>query len=405
MNEEVQWQRIIETLVSQVPQLSENFLGRILSDPVYSSSVLTMEDLRESSQLTFEALLESLGQGGAPVARLESIAADLGARRAQQGVPLDSLSGAIRTDFSVLWDALSAPSLGVNPGLLVRRNAMIWRTVDAFGARVQECYRAELEDIERANANLQHQYLTQLLAPTEPTPSDLERIAGALQIRIAAEFLVVAISRDDSLKVQRRLSLGPRRRHLTFIYDQGHHTLIIRQRVQQNRKDLAYDETSLFDGMAAAVAPFADGFASVRSATKAAVEIMTDLPMGSQGIFTLRDRWDSITRHRLAQQGCDPGQLVYPHLRRCTPLERERLLETATVFLASGSLIETAAKLGCHRNTILNRLTAFEKYTGLDVQKPRDAAAAVLALHMGIKTLHTPPGADGVHPHGSVLGV
>ncbi|MGX9901519.1 helix-turn-helix domain-containing protein [Arthrobacter sp. SA17] len=57
-----------------------------------------------------------------------------------------------------------------------------------------------------------------------------------------------------------------------------------------------------------------------------------------------------------------------------------RLLETVSVFLDSGSLVETSELLRCHRNTIVNRLTAFEKYTGLNLQKPRDAAAALLAL-------------------------
>ncbi|UVJ40150.1 helix-turn-helix domain-containing protein [Arthrobacter sp. CJ23] len=381
MIDDVQWQRIIGTLTSQVPELSENFLGRILADPAYSASVLTMEDLRSSSQQTFKAMLDSLGKGGTETAGLDAIAADLGARRAKQGVPLESLVRAIRTDFSVLWEALSAPSLGINPGLLVRRTELVWRTVDAFAARVQECYRAELEDIERANADLQHQYLTQLLAPAEPSPSDIERIAGALRVGLGAEFLVAAISRDDSLKVQRRLPLKTRREQSTFSYDLGHHTLIIQQRVQANRKDLSFDESALFDGVAAAVAPFAYGFARVRPAASAALEIMRDLPMGSVGVFFLRDRWESIARHRLTQLGCDPGQLVHPYLRRCTPVERERILETVNDFLGTGSLVETAARLKCHRNTIVNRLTAFEKYTGLDLQRPRDAAAALLALH------------------------
>lgn len=34
----------------------------------------------------------------------------------------------------------------------------------------------------------------------------------------------------------------------------------------------------------------------------------------------------------------------------------------------------------CHRNTIVNRLSAFENYTGLDLQKPRDAALALIAV-------------------------
>ncbi|WP_284755698.1 hypothetical protein [Arthrobacter sp. efr-133-R2A-120] len=128
---------------------------------------------------------------------LESIAAELSKRRARQGLPLDSLVRAIRLDFSVVWDALSASALAVDPALLVSRTELVWPTVDTFASRVQARYVAELEDIERANADLQHQYLSQLLAPREPSESDLARIAGALRVDVGAP-LVAAVSREDT---------------------------------------------------------------------------------------------------------------------------------------------------------------------------------------------------------------
>ena len=98
------------------------------------------------------------------------------------------------------------------------------------------------------------------------------------------------------------------------------------------------------------------------------------------GVFTLRERWLSIAAHRLAQVGCEPARLVHPALRHCTDQERERLIEAATVFLWQCSLAAVSIRLPSSRNTVVNRLASFEKYTGLDLQKPRDAAAALLAL-------------------------
>ncbi len=330
MNEDENWQRTIEILTHQVAEISENFLTRILVDPAYAESGLTMEDLGASSRKSFAAMLEALRTGGAEMAAVESIAAELGSKRARQGIPLESLVRAIRMDFTVLWEALSSPSLGVNPALLVRRTELVWRTVDAFAGKVQEWYHAELEDMELVDADLQQQYLTLLLATAEPSESDLMRIAGALTVDVDAEFVVAAISRDDSLLVKRRI-LGVRRKSdKIFTYDQGHHTLVIKQRRRGNQPSLDFDEKSLFGGVCAAVAPMALGFSSVRKAAVTAREIMSDLPMGSNGIHTLGDRWQSIARHRLAQVGCDPGQLVYPLLRRCTDAERDRLLEMAS---------------------------------------------------------------------------
>ncbi|WP_157768963.1 helix-turn-helix domain-containing protein [Pseudarthrobacter sulfonivorans] len=381
MTDDADWQRIIGVLSGQVPELAENFLSRILVDPAYSESGLTMEDLRSSSEDSFRAMLKGLARDGTDLKALESLAAELGARRARQRVPLESLVRAIRTDFSLLWEALSAPSLGASPGLLVHRTELVWQVVDIFATRVRESYLVEYEDLERADADLQHQYLTRLFAAAEPSPPDMARIVGALRINADAEFLVAAVSRDDSLTVQRRLNLHAKWDERAFAFDQGHHTLIILQRRTSSRTDLSFEERSVFDGIAAAVAPPVYGFAGVRMAVIAAREIMTDLPMGGTGIFRLQDRWESVTHHRLAQVGCDPAHLVYPYLRRCSEGERERLLETVSAFLDSGSLVETSALLGCHRNTIVNRLSTFEKYTGLNLQKPRDAAAVLLALY------------------------
>lgn len=383
MTDDEKWRDVVAALSGQLPGMVDTFIARILQDPVYRESGLTIEDLRRSSHESLAAILAGLRDGGSNMEALESIAAELGKRRARQELPLDSLVRAIRLDFSVLWDALSASALAVDPALLVSKTELVWRTVDTFALRVQERYVAELEDIERANADLQHQYLSQLMAPGEPSESDLARIAGALRVDLSARFLVAAVSREDSLTVQRRLRHRAKRIEALFTFDQGHHTLVIHRRGQGHAElndRLNYDESALFEGMAVAVAPLAEGLGSVRTSAAAAREVMSDLPMGSLGVFTLRDRWLSITRHRLSQLGCDPGQLVFPNLQGCAPQERARILEAVSVFVGSGSLVETARKLFCHRNTVVNRLAAFERYTGLDLQNPTDLALAVLAL-------------------------
>ncbi|WP_427134952.1 hypothetical protein [Pseudarthrobacter sp. S9] len=182
MTDDARWQELVGAVAGQLPEFVENFLGRILLDPAYGESGLTLDDLRRSSQSSFSAMLAALGGGSSDMEVLGSIAADLGARRARQGVPLESLVRAIRLDFSVLWDALSAPAFGADPTLLVEKAELVWATVDLFASCVQERYVAELEEIQRADADLQHQYLTQLLAPGEPSAADLTRIAGALRV-------------------------------------------------------------------------------------------------------------------------------------------------------------------------------------------------------------------------------
>ncbi|MGM7774664.1 helix-turn-helix domain-containing protein [Arthrobacter sp. KNU-44] len=380
MTDDEQWLTLVDAVGRQLPGLVENFLTRILPDPAYADSGLTLEDLRRSSSSSFSAMLSALGGRAEDIGALSVFASELGARRARQGVPLDSLVRAIRLDFSVLWDALSAPELRADPALLVRKAEVVWATVDRFASSVQERYLRELEEIEGADADLQQQYLTQLLAPAEPSPTELSRIAGALRINPHAMLLVAAIDRNDGLLIRRRVRARPPRDFPVLTYDQGHHTLVIRPRTVDSNEKLSYQEAALFDDVAVAVAPHANGIAGVRTAVSAAREIMKDLPMGSKGIFTLRDRWLSITAHRLSQVGCNPETLVFSALSRCSDPERERLLEAVRAFLELGSLVATADRLACHRNTVVNRLAAFESYTGLDLQKPRDSALALLAI-------------------------
>ena len=380
MTDDEQWQTLVDAVGGQLPGLVEKFLTRILPDPAYAESGLTLEDLRGSSLRSFSAMLSALGGRAPDIGALSVYASELGARRARQGVPLDSLVRAIRLDFSVLWDALSAPELHADPALLVRKAEVVWATVDRFASSVQERYLRELEDIEGADADLQQQYLTQLLAPAEPSSTDLSRIAGALRINPHAVFLVAAIDRNDGLLIRRRIRARPPRDLPVLTYDQGHHTLVLRPGTASSDEKLSFQEAALFDDVAVAVAPHANGIAGVRTAVSAAREIMKDLPMGSKGVFTLRDRWLTITAHRLSQVGCNPETLIFSALGRCSDTERERLLEAARAFLELGSLVATADRLACHRNTVVNRLAAFEGYTGLDLQKPRDSALALLAI-------------------------
>ncbi|MEU5029152.1 helix-turn-helix domain-containing protein [Streptomyces milbemycinicus] len=373
------WDDLIERTRGRLGAMVEQFLARTMTDPSYADSELTAEDLRRSSVESFTAILDSLRSDGTTSA-LVAIAEPLGTRRARQAVPLDSLLRAVRLDFTVLWEHLADPASGMDPALLVRKAGRVWTTVDEFAAHVQEHYLAEQLAIEQANADLQRHYLAQLFGTTRPTEAALERIAGALRVSTSGNFHVAAVSRDDGVVVRRRIRSTPRYGHVCFDYDMGHHTLFLWPTAEPALGRLPQGVKDLFADMAVAVAPVARGLVRVRDAASAAREIMIDLPLDSSGVATLSDRWRSVTRHLLAGVGCDLGQIVFPYLEKCTDLERRKILETVATYLDTGSLGDTGRLLECHRNTVLNRLNAFEKYTGLDVQRPYDAAAVIIAL-------------------------
>ena len=193
-----EWLSALDRLEDGTDALVESFLAKLLKDRHYADSDVTVEDLRSASARSFAAVLEAMRSGGADMAVLESLADDLGARRARQGIPLESLLAAIRLDFSVLWEGLSSPAVGLSAEHLVRRADLVWGAVDAYAARVQTSYLQEQSDLERADADLQHQYLSQLFGGPEPSATDLSRIAGALRVPLEASFEVVAVGRACS---------------------------------------------------------------------------------------------------------------------------------------------------------------------------------------------------------------
>ncbi|MCG2623954.1 helix-turn-helix domain-containing protein [Arthrobacter sp. I2-34] len=71
---------------------------------------------------------------------------------------------------------------------------------------------------------------------------------------------------------------------------------------------------------------------------------------------------------------------VHRALDRCTPHERERLLQVARSYARTGSIKETSEELYCHRNTVVNRLHSLQEVIGLDLTVPAQAARALVAL-------------------------
>jgi DNA-binding PucR family transcriptional regulator len=74
------------------------------------------------------------------------------------------------------------------------------------------------------------------------------------------------------------------------------------------------------------------------------------------------------------------GGTIYAGIEDHPFQERTRVIETATMFLESGSIKAAAESLYCHRNTVVNRLASLRAATGLDLHVPRDAALATVLL-------------------------
>ncbi|MFD5746521.1 PucR family transcriptional regulator [Streptomyces sp. NPDC127033] len=133
------------------------------------------------------------------------------------------------------------------------------------------------------------------------------------------------------------------------------------------------------------VSPVVEGLASVPRAVQLATATTRVLPAGASGPRRLEDSWLDVMVHRTEELSAELAHDVLGGLSAegMAEVETARLLETVRVHLAgSGSIVDTATALYCHRNTVQQRFRRFHELTGRDVRRPEDAALIALALRV-----------------------
>ncbi|MFE6698311.1 PucR family transcriptional regulator [Streptomyces sp. NPDC057718] len=82
---------------------------------------------------------------------------------------------------------------------------------------------------------------------------------------------------------------------------------------------------------------------------------------------------------------------VFGPLLTLVPAERSLLVGTLEAWLeCGGSVGRAAARLGCHRNTVFNRLRRLERLTARSLSRPRELVDLVLALDV-LRLSSAPP--------------
>ncbi|MDA3637682.1 PucR family transcriptional regulator [Rhodococcus sp. C-2] len=372
------WRTLVSERYDELEILTDRFVVRVLRDPLYAR-IVDVGDLRETSRQTFAFMLDALIDVEA-ITKIESIAGNLGRRRARQGIPLENLVDAVRLDFPVLWSTLLERADKDDFAVIAAHAERVWNVVDTFARLAQTSYLAEQAELARERQDLQRQYISLLFEAVGQFEVNFVQIAQALGVPRDAYFRVVAVPRLAGADLRRnadRAAAGGRR---MFLHELGRHMIGFWQIERGATQALTAQERRLLASLPVAVAPIAREIADIPLAALAATEIADQLGISGDSIVDLKDAWPQLAKRKLSEIGCDLQQFVLVPIRSCKESERDRLIETMMVYLRTGGLIETAAALYCHRNTILNRLKRIEELTGLDMTKPLDAALATVAL-------------------------
>ncbi|MHB9757149.1 PucR family transcriptional regulator [Streptomyces sp. BYX5S] len=369
--------RALHTLVrdclDDLDRLVERYVDEISQFEGYQGAV-DRPELTQIGRTCYELLLRLIAD--LPTSpELLATSEQLGRRRAHQGVPLDALMQAIRTDFRVLWTEFldRTPAAGLPD--LTRSAVRVWEAVEYHAVHTHAAYVDEIAVMDRERARERATLIGRLLSSDGRDSQLLAQTATLLQVEPTDDFAVAIAPPDSQVRLREAVDA-----HLT---DRGTH-------LQQHHGMLVLI-TALPPGsegrpprwlaeVACAFGPTAHGLARVPEAVRITEAIASVLAPDAAGPVTLADAWMPVAVARLGPTAAVLARTVLAGLADLAPHERDRLVEAVTTYCDTGSASAAARELYCHRNTVLNRLARFEALTGYRPTRPADAATILFAL-------------------------
>lgn len=371
------WHDFLDELRVQVPDLAEQYVGRVRTVPGYESgsSVIDDQDLLATATTCISLLIEAIRQGSVD-SELHDVAVELGRRRAFQRVPSESLVIAMQLDFGVIWSRLLELCGPRDAIILTAHVEPTWRTVEAFTAAVMSSYASERARLAQHEVNQRQATIGRLFAVARPPESLARAIAFEIGCDPSAPFTTAVIDQSDAQeRVGAEMARIPRS-GAVYAHRMSGATVVFWPTLPGDDDPLSLRA----HGIRAARARGVHGLAAVPRSARTLLAVLEAVDPFRQEVIDLEHSIPALARRALVADEVDLAPLVDDRLTACTPAERERIVETLRVFFVTGSVGGTAERLRCHRNTVLNRLSRFTDLTGLDVTVPQDAVTAMLAL-------------------------
>lgn len=364
---EPEWTELLESLWKDRSLLVDDFLERF-SSISYGEAVVPKEDIYRTAADTMDMFLYQMAGLELPP-DLQTLPREVAARRARQGVPLDAFLVAIRNDFRVLWKGLERVARDKGIGVLVANMDRVLDAVEGYVTSIQQAYAEEEARLARNKQLYRQRLLSRLFNAGPGTPREVQDLAAALEVQAAGTFEVLAVTLDAVSQAQQQFESD----HSIYMYENSGVLYVFRQQ----RKGLTWrHEPPAFP---AGYVPGVEGLDAVPSAAASALVLAQQKRRGTR-LATMEDAWMGIASGLLEQKFPGFSTSIKNALDKCTPVERQRLLEVARSYGRTGSIKETSEELFCHRNTVVNRLHSLHEAIGLDLTVPGEAARALIAL-------------------------
>ena len=356
--------------LAELSGLADSYVAELSSLTGYSESNIPRDELHRTAETALKNMLAILS-GAQDSEALRSVSENIGRRRAQQSVPLDSLLRAVRLDFPFLWRAMRAQVPPDSQATFAEDVVTIWDTIETHVSHVQAGYIAELADMNRELEIERTYLLRRLLIDAVDDPGLRAHAAAELGLRVDARYLVVAAGpnhRQDFRPAVR--AIDPRIQI---------HNLNGAEFVLFEDSTLTAAHRRLLQQTPTGIAPLAVGMEQLAVMWKLATRL-SKLVVEPRRAATFAEFWPQLPDGQFAEELQLVGVAQFDDLFAQPANDADYLLETARHIMGSGSVSDTATALFCHRNTILNRLRRFTSLTNLDPTLPNDAGLIRLLL-------------------------
>ncbi|MEV6653757.1 helix-turn-helix domain-containing protein [Streptomyces sp. NPDC051219] len=372
--------RACRRLLGRGEEFADTVVEKIRAEvPYYADPVLSPPDVRRSVGSGIRHALEA-GLDPSRIVDVERYTRELGIRRAEQGRPLDEVLHAYRVAGSEVWSGII--SVVERDGLgdmrqLVHVAELVWKSNDRDAVLVADAYRQVAKGVASRHGERVRLILAALLE-TRNEPEFTRDAAAILDLPLDGRFAVAAVAATppygrapESVPEVRgirilRHTCGPRHLLVAHLGDRS--------------LDVLADGLHAGPGLRIGISPVVRGLESLaRARDMAGLALRTCRVDGEiarldsrlpDGLLISRPDLSAELAHRVLRPMYD-----------LEPADRDTLFDTLGVWIESGgSAVQTARRMLCHRNTVLNRLRRFEQITGLALTRPRDLVQLTLAF-------------------------
>lgn len=375
---------------ARVDPLTDRLVDAIVdSNPGYRATrVVPLPDLRSSCHDNIGRVLELLGvavRGGATPDESEAAydaARATGRRRAEQGLPLDDVLRSFRIGGRLIWDDLVEQARAALDAEELREvGTRLWEVVDETSAQVAAAYHSTERAAVRADEQLRAELWEGVLSGRAKEPGFAHEAARILDVPVGGHYLVVT---GEGLHVPRlEEALAPRT--TAWVRRTGGTVGLVALGAGDPDGALAVLREAV--AWPVGVSVVVSGLAGVDTGVRQASLAVRTLD-GAPGVAAFDERLPEallLTSPEVA------GRLVAVWLGPLLALpagEQASLLATLEAWVATGgSTTHTAARVHCHRNTVINRLRRIGVLIGrelLDGVPPLELGLALRALGSGL---------------------